>query len=151
MDWTARVDAKAAFAFTVESVVLTAAISLTAENRIFALLDNPIAEGAFLISAAVLAVAALLALLAVRPQLRRRQAAGASVGNFIYFGHAQNWNEVKLAAALEKEDLLLQLTRQVVVMSKITWTKHLLISWSISLAGSASIALTVQAVVLRFV
>lgn len=129
-DWTNRVDAKAAFAFTIESAALATAVTLTSGDNLFSTLTNPCALVLFLLGIGLLILGAVLAALVVIPRLREKDSADEASDNFIYFGHARSWEENQLNAALLTHDILPQLSRQIVVMAKIAWVKHQRVKWS---------------------
>lgn len=133
MDWTGKVDAKAAFSLTVQAALLGAAVVLLAEMNTwieYVLLGT---------SVALVSAGALYAARVVAPQLRTGSVAKESASNFIYFGHARAWKPENLAQELRRTDLTEQLARQVVIMADIAWTKHRRVGWSIwlGLAGGA--------------
>ena len=85
MDWTGKVDAKAAFSLTIQGALLAAAVSLMDE------IDTCLEY--VLIGLGVLLVMAGLAFAAsvVAPRLRSKHVAAEVASNFIYFGHARGW------------------------------------------------------------
>ncbi len=123
-DWTARVDAKASFALTLESASAAGIIALSANGGLFA---HPHGWGPrvllWLGTVLVLASAAFAALVVV-PRLHPSRARAEAPDNFIYFGHLMHREATELAASLQQTPLLPVLSRQLVIMSRITWTKH---------------------------
>lgn len=134
VDWTGRVDAKAGFAFTIESAAIATTVALTASGRLFSALDEWWLSALYAFGLVSLLVAAGLAAVVVIPRLRSSNAAGEARHNFIYFGHARHWQPADLEAALRQGPMLPQLSRQIVVMARIAWTKHVRVQWSFSLA-----------------
>ena len=127
-EWTNRVDTKAAFAFTIQSAVIATAIALI--PKVETLHGWNVVIVFYVLGILFLLVGSVLAALVVVPRLRRRQTVDESANNFIYFGHARLWNPEDLRKEIERIDLLPQLTRQIVVMSKILWIKHNYVKWS---------------------
>lgn len=143
MDWTGKVDAKAAFALTVQASLLGAAVVLLPDMNTcieYVLLGASVA----LVSAGAVGAARVVA-----PQLRSKSIAGESSSNFIYFGHARSWTPEDLARELRRTDLTEQVARQVVVMADIAWTKHRRVAWSIWLGVAGGAFLLAAAVISR--
>src|SRR5680860_616159 len=140
VEWTGKVDAKATFAFAIESAAIATVVALTAKDRLFSDL-----EGYWLILYCVgltsLLVAAGFAALVVIPRLRSKHLEKESRTNFIYFGHARLWDVKELESALKDTDILPQLSRQIVGMADISWTKHVRVQWSFRLAAFGGLAL----------
>jgi hypothetical protein len=145
-EWTKAVDAKAAFALTLELALIATVISLTNKHEIFSM--KPSAPGQVLVWAGLLALisAAGTAASAVTPQLRDRRTTEEARTSFIYFGHARLWNPKHLQAEIVSRDLLPQLSQQIVVMSQIAWNKHIKVRWSFILALLATFSLICAAV-----
>lgn len=141
VDWTGRVDAKAAFAFTIESAAIATTVALTAKDRLFSSLGHWWTASLYVLGLGALLVAAGFAAGVVIPRLRRAKADVEARDNFIYFGHARLWEPDALETALRERAVLPQLSRQIVVMARIAWTKHLRVQWSFSLAIAGSICL----------
>ncbi|MGP3687153.1 Pycsar system effector family protein [Streptomyces sp. IBSNAI002] len=135
-EWTARVDAKASFALTLESAALAGIVALSDKNRLFANLTGFGVRGPLWAGILLILAAAVLAILVVVPRLRPREALKAEFDqNFIYFGHLQFWEPTALADRLQQQDMLPALSNQLVNMSKITWRKHRFVQLSFVLAG----------------
>ncbi|WP_264032428.1 Pycsar system effector family protein [Cellulosimicrobium sp. SH8] len=133
MDWTGKVDAKAAFALTVQAALLGAAVVLLPDM-------NTCVEYVLLgVSVIFVSAGAVCAALVVAPQLRSKSLASESASNFIYFGHVRLWKPEQLAREMRRTDLTEQLARQVTVMADIAWKKHRRVAWSIwlGLVGGA--------------
>lgn len=135
MDWTGKVDAKAAFSLTIQGVLLAASVSLLDEV-------NTCIEYVLLGLGVVLVLAGVtLAASVVAPRLRTKDVAREMASNFIYFGHARGWSADRLVRELRRTDLTVQLARQVVVMADIAWDKHRRVGWSIWLAVAGGVLL----------
>jgi hypothetical protein len=133
-DWTGKVDTKATFALTLESALLAGIVAVGTADHKFARLGG-FAGFLLWLGMALVVVATGLAVLVVTPRIRSKDVAGEAAENFIFFGHLQFWTAAGLEAALESKDPLPMLSRQLVVMSKIAWRKHLLMKWSFRLAA----------------
>lgn len=129
-EWTNRVDAKAAFAFTIESAALATAVTLTAQDRLFSNISNLWILTIFISGIILLMVGAALAAMVVIPRLREKDSSRESAENFIYFGHARFWSPDRLEEALLHSNILPQIARQITVMSQISWIKHRRVKWS---------------------
>lgn len=149
-EWTGRVDAKAAFAFTIESAAIATTVALTAEGRLFADLSKWWLATTYAVGLGLLLVAAGFAALVVIPRLRRAEIDGEARHNFIYFGHARLWEPQDLEKALREDQILPQLARQIVVMARIAWVKHIRVQWSFSLAVAGATCLVVCGLVQAF-
>jgi hypothetical protein len=139
-DWTGKVDSKAAFALTVHSALLAVAVVL------FARLEGWLQFALFGVAAALLVIGAILAASVVAPRLRSRGLQQASRTNYVYFGHARHWRPEELTKRLKRDDMLPQLSRQIVVMADIAWGKHVRVGWAIWLGVAGGIALLAAAV-----
>ncbi|GHG51854.1 hypothetical protein GCM10011331_15950 [Flavimobilis marinus] len=128
MDWTGKVDAKAAFSLTIQGALLALSVSLV--NDIDSCIEYVLLGLGVLLVAVGLGFAASV----VAPRLRSKHLASEMAANFIYFGHARGWEPEALADELRAADLIEQLARQVVVMADIAWRKHRRVAASIWLA-----------------
>ena len=133
-DWTARVDAKATFAFAAESAAIATVVALTAEDRLYSHLDEWWMWVLYVLGLLGMLAAAGLSAWVVIPRLRKNHVNAESHENFIYFGHVRLWKPARLETALLTEDLLPQLTRQISAMARIAWQKHVLVQWSLWVA-----------------
>jgi hypothetical protein len=140
-DWTGKVDAKASFAFAIESAAIATVVALTAKDRVFSGLDQWWLVGLYAGGLVLMLAAAGLAALVVVPRLRSKAAAREASSNFIYFGHVRSWSPEKLEAALRQGEILPQLSRQIIHMAEIAWRKHLRVQWSFGLAVAAGLCL----------
>ncbi|MCX5215634.1 DUF5706 domain-containing protein [Kitasatospora sp. NBC_00240] len=142
-DWTGKVDAKASFALTVESAVLVAIGAIFNAGDRLRHLTGFWTNGFFWTGVAFIAVAALYAIAVVSPNIRRRAMPTEGSENFVFFGHLKQWKADDLVEALKTKDPLPVLSRQLIVMSEIAWTKHarVRISFILAVVGSALVAL----------
>jgi hypothetical protein len=138
-DWTGKVDAKASFALTIESAALAVIVGLSGADHRFGNLrgfwqNAPFWGGVFL-----LGLSALAAVSVVAPRIRANSVEPEWADNFIYFGHLKFWQPDQLEQALKDTDPLPALSRQLVVMSRIAWTKHrrVQVSLWLAIAGAA--------------
>jgi hypothetical protein len=113
-DWTARVDAKASFALTLQSAAMAGIVALSGTGHRLGQVHGFSRIFLWLGAGKVLTEA---------PQ------------SYVYFGHLQHWNAADLALALENEDILPVLSKQLVMTSKIAWDKHLLVQRSFAISG----------------
>lgn len=140
LDWTGKVDVKAAFALTVESAALALAAALHSGARPSPG-DLPTGLSALLaVGATLLGAAALLAVLAVVPRMRVDRTARHPTPDFIYFGHIRVLEPEELARVLRTADPLPALSRQLVTMSRIAWYKHCCTQASLVLAAVGLVA-----------
>ncbi|MFF9011233.1 Pycsar system effector family protein [Streptomyces goshikiensis] len=124
-DWTARVDAKASFALTLESAATAGIIALSADDRLFADLHGWSARAPLWIGTVIILVGGVWAMLVVVPRLRSSKDLEAEAPNhFIYFGHLRHREVTELATALQHTDVLPVLSQQLIKMSEIAWRKH---------------------------
>lgn len=135
VDWTGKVDAKASFAFALESAVIATTVALSADGRLFSSLPPGVVSVFYWLGLLFLAAGSFFALVVVRPRLKASQIERSSAENFIYFGHAQYWESDDLAVALKERDILPVVTRQIVVMAEIAWQKHRWVQHSMTLGG----------------
>jgi hypothetical protein len=149
VDWTGKVDAKASFAFALESAGLATIVALSAEGRLFGSLQGPLQNITYYSAAIALVLAAGCALWVVIPRLRMRHLGKEWPENFIYFGHLRYWDPSALPQKIKETDLLPVLTKQMVGMSRIAWHKHVLVKISMILASTAGACLLACAMLVR--
>ncbi|WP_198351844.1 Pycsar system effector family protein [Streptomyces typhae] len=124
-EWTARVDAKASFALTLESAATAGIIALSGDDRLFADLHGWGVRVPLWIGTIIILVGGFLAMLVVVPRLRSSKDLEAEAPNhFIYFGHLRHREVGELATALQHTDVLPVLSQQLIKMSEIAWRKH---------------------------
>jgi hypothetical protein len=148
VDWTGKVDAKAAFAMTVELALFAGLISLTSEDKLLGTFRGPVVLVLFLMAAGLLIAGIVCSALVVVPMLNSKDARHMWDQHIIYFGHLRHWNEIDLVEKLKTADIMPMLARQLVIMSKYAWIKHLRLQWSIGL-GLASGLLTIITLLLN--
>jgi hypothetical protein len=148
-DWTGKVDAKASFAFTVESATIATMVALSGDDRIFARLEGFWQNATFYAAGLLFLLAAFAALIVVIPRLRMRKVKKEAPFNFIYFGHLQHWESDQLRWKIENTDLLPVLSRQLVIMSKLCWQKHVLAATSFVLTGCGGFVLLICVLLVR--
>lgn len=148
IDWTTRVDTKAGLAFTIESATIATTVTLSSVGHLFSSFDNWKLKVLYYGGLALLLLAAGLSAAVVTPRLRRTSICAESASNFIYFGHARLWQPDDLEAALKMESILPQLSKQIVVMARIAWDKHVKVQWSFVLAAAGA-ALLVACALLK--
>lgn len=145
--WTARVDTKASIALAIEAASLGFVVTLSSKDGLLAHVESW-GTWTLHIGTIVLLAGVVLAVAVVLPQLRGRRTRAEHSRNFIYFGHLRHWDAEKLADRLEDDPVGREvLARQLVTMSKILWSKHVLLQWSlvayvisVALVGSAFLA-----------
>jgi hypothetical protein len=143
VDWTGKVDAKAAFAFGIESAALGLVVTLSSTDRLFSELHNAWGFVGYYLGIAALLVGATCALFVVKPRLRSRAAEQEAKNAYVYFGHLRHWGAANLASRLQNQnDLLDVLAAQCVTMAKISWRKHRLVQVSM-ISGAVGIGLLV--------
>lgn len=150
VDWTGKVDAKASFAFTIESAGVATTVALSGDKRMFSALDGPWQNVLYYGGIVALLIAAAFSVWVVIPRLRMRHVKNEYPNNFIYFGHLQYWKPEDLPGAIAKKDLLPVLTHQMVKMSKIAWRKHVAVKVSMWLAISGGVVLVTCGAMIRF-
>ncbi|KQP01418.1 Pycsar system effector family protein [Leifsonia sp. Leaf264] len=148
-EWTGKVDAKASFAFALESAAIATVVALSAKDRLFSALPG-LTPWLYWPGLLLLLVGAGLAVTVVAPRLRGRTARSESASNYIYFGHARNWKATDLEAALRTTDILPQLSRQITAMAKISWKKHVRVQWSLWSATLGGLALVACGLIASF-
>lgn len=142
MEWTAKVDAKAAFAFGAQSALLAAVVALVASDKLFDRLTGwwilP-----FIIGMALVAAGAFASALVVAPILRGRGLKAESEQDSIFFGHVRLLWPREVERRLRYDDPLPQLSRQIVRAAEIAWKKHVRVQWSIWLGVAGGFVLAV--------
>ncbi|GGV40719.1 MULTISPECIES: Pycsar system effector family protein [Paenarthrobacter] len=149
VDWTGKVDAKAAFAVALESAGITTIVALSAEGRLFGALQGCLQQVTYYLAIVALVVAAGCAMWVVMPRLRMRHVGKEWPENFIYFGHLRYWDAGPLQDKIKQTDLLPVLTKQLIGMSRIAWTKHLLVKLSMICASIGGISLLTCGLLVR--
>ncbi|MDF3290722.1 Pycsar system effector family protein [Streptomyces silvisoli] len=143
-DWTGKIDSKASFALTLESAALAGVAALAGSGHRFGRLSGFWAVGGFWLGVFLLGLAAALAVAVVIPRSEGEPA--PSSDDFVFYGHLRYWSPEKLATRLADADLLPVLSRELVIMSRIAWTKHRRVQQSLLLAVAGAFVLAVVGV-----
>jgi Family of unknown function (DUF5706) len=147
VDWTGKVDTKASFTLALESAAIAAIVSLSANGRRLSDLTGwP--SAIFWIGLGLVLLGALLSASVVAPRLRSTATKNEWPENFVYFGHLRHWDPEELANKLKEADILPVLSRQLVNMSRVSWTKHRRVQVSL-IFGISGAALVFIAGVIR--
>lgn len=149
-DWTGKVDAKASFAFGLESAAIVSVVALSAKGRIFGDLSDHAAAWLYGIGLALILIGAAFAVTVVVPRLKSDMVKSTAADNFIYFGHAQHWEPDDLAVALKERELLPVISRQIVVMAEIAWQKHRWVQLSMFTGCAGGVCIVLAALTIRF-
>lgn len=139
--WTGQVDTKASFALAIESAAMAGIVTLAGDGH--SLMGAEGAAMMLLWAGVALLVVALIAVgFVVRPRVREGSLPAEAADNYVFFGHLQYWKPADLAEALKGSDVLEVLSRQLVTMSKIAWSKHywLKVSMTTALVGIGMVA-----------
>ncbi|AWT44742.1 MULTISPECIES: Pycsar system effector family protein [Streptomyces] len=145
-DSTSKADTKASFALAIQSTILALLGLITTSGRAADSSEHKASSYLMWAGALLLALGACCAAAAVSPNLSK-ELRGPEPGNdFLFFGHLRHWEPADLETALKEKELLPQLSRQIVVMSEIAWTKHRRVQWSLVLAAAGSGALGLAAI-----
>ncbi|MFD9195444.1 Pycsar system effector family protein [Streptomyces phaeochromogenes] len=137
--WTARVDAKASFALTLESAAAAGIIALSSDDHVLAHLGGWGARSLLWLGTSLILAGGIFAMLVVVPRLRTSKVKAEAPNNFIYFGHLMHREANELTIALKQTDILPVLSRQLIVMSEIAWKKHRHVQLSFVLFGLGSL------------
>lgn len=134
-EWTTRVDTKASILLALEVGLIGFVVTQTSKDG---LLSGPsqLSWNALMGGLACLSAAILLSAGVVLPHLRGRDLRAEHGQHTIYFGHLRHWGVDELAGDLRSADEaseLSQLSRQLVMISKMLWRKHRLLQWSVAL------------------
>jgi hypothetical protein len=135
-DWTAKVDTKASIVLSLETAILVAVIAFSAPKGVLGRLGG-LPVNLFRLGVLLLAGAVVLSGLVVLPRLHRRAAQRDWEHNMIYFGHLKRWDIQDLTDRLQElkpKEILGQLAKQLVTMSRIAWRKHTLLQYSMAFA-----------------
>lgn len=145
-DWNGKVDAKASFAFAIQSAAIATVIGLTSDGRLFSNAQQGRLQVIYAVGLILLVIAAGFASVVVIPKLRGRATLKSeSSDSFVYFGHARYWDAEELEKRLRTDDMLPQLSRQIVVVANITWRKHVLVQISFITAIAGALVLVALA------
>ncbi|QKW66144.1 hypothetical protein HUT15_37155 (plasmid) [Streptomyces sp. NA03103] len=133
--WTAKVDAKASFALTLESAATAGVIALSTNDHVLANLHGWGTRSLLWTGTVLILISSIFSMLVVVPRLRARKVKAEAPSNFIYFGHLMHREADELTTALKQADILPVLSRQLIAMSKIAWGKHRHVQLSFSIFG----------------
>jgi hypothetical protein len=146
LEWTRNVDTKASFALALETAVLGAVAALAGSGRAVDRVSGSLSLVVVGLGVVLVAAATLAAVLAVIP---RHAGDGTSPApgedQFIFYGHLRHWSPDQLERRLGEANPLPALSRELIVMSAIVWTKHRRVQQSLVLAavGGALLCLAV--------
>nr|WP_170949063.1 Pycsar system effector family protein [Rhodococcus sp. 06-621-2] len=146
VDWTGKVDTKASFTLTIESALLGGVVALSGDGRVFHDLGG-FSIVWYVLGVVTLMLSVLSVVAVVRPRLRKGGLKSEARENFVYFGHLRHLDAAAVQHHLETSDLLPVLSKQLVEMSKIAWTKHRLVQVSMSLAPLGVLFLVISSLV----
>ncbi|MFG2369890.1 Pycsar system effector family protein [Streptomyces sp. NPDC048504] len=145
-EWTARVDAKASFALTLESAAAAGIIALSGQDNVFADLHGWGSRCLLWAGSTLILIGAVFAVLVVVPRLRAPRMQAEASDNFVYFGHLMHREATELAESMRRSDLLPVLSRQLIAMSKIAWSKHRHVQMSLAFFALGLILVVIAAV-----
>ncbi|MGQ4732580.1 Pycsar system effector family protein [Streptomyces sp. Ju416(a)] len=146
-EWTARVDAKASFALTLESAATAGIIALSADDQMFADLHGWGVRAPLWLGTMLILAGGIFATLVVVPRLRApHELATEAPSHFIYFGHLRHREPAELATALQQADVLPVLSQQLIKMSDIAWRKHRHVQWSFACFGLGALIVFIAGV-----
>ena len=142
-DWIAQVDIKATAALAIEAVLLGFAITLSSVSAQGALLTT-LSNCLLGLSILLLATSVLLSVLVIIPRIKPEKSS-TRFTNYLYFGHLRHWERPALTQLFQEgasldED---QLSGQIILLSKISWRKHVLLKWSLGLLIGGLVLFTV--------
>ncbi|MCX4768316.1 Pycsar system effector family protein [Streptomyces sp. NBC_01285] len=133
-DATAKADAKAALALTLQSTTLAVLSLLASSRRAAGGFDSSVAQALLWIGVVLILAGACCAAWAVSPRLGKELRGPEPDSDFLYFGHLRLMEPAVLERELLNTDPLSALSRQVVVMSEIAWAKHRRVQCSLILS-----------------
>ncbi len=148
VEWTGRVDTKAAFALSLESGTLAGTAALASGDHGLLDLSDPGGIALLWTGVGLLALSALLAVAVVVPRVTSVRDDPGGRSDFTYFGHLRRWDPEELADTLRTQDPLLSLSRQLVVMARVAWIKHRMVKSSLTVAVAGA-CITASACLLR--
>lgn len=134
VDWTGKVDTKASFALTIEAALLAGVVTLSGTDRVFGKLTGWFPITLYVLGIVVLVAGVLCAVWVVRPRLRTPNLKAESDHNYTYFGHLRHLDQTAVLKHLDETPIKPVLAKQLVEMSKIAWSKHVFVQWSMTLA-----------------
>jgi hypothetical protein len=132
VDWTAKVDTKAAIVLSLGGALLGFFVTLSSTGRALADLHGWRSATCW-VGVAAVGSGVLFAAFVVMPRLHSRRARQEWADNYIYFGHLRHWKANDLRSKLrtvDREEQLASLSVQLVAGSRIAWRKHRLLQVS---------------------
>ncbi len=133
VDWTGKVDTKASFALTIEAALLAGVVTLSGTDRVFGNITGWFPITLYVVGIVVLVAAVLCAVWVVRPRLRTPNLKAESEHHYTYFGHLRHLDRDAVLKHLDETPIKPVLAKQLVEMSKIAWSKHVAVQWSMTL------------------
>lgn len=133
VEWTGKVDTKASFALTIETALLAGVVTLSGTDRVFDNLTGWFPITLYVVGIVVLVAAVLSAVWVVRPRLRTPNLKAEADHNYTYFGHLRHLDQQSVLNHLDNTPIKPVLAKQLVEMSKIAWSKHVFVQWSMTL------------------
>ncbi|MFJ2417758.1 MULTISPECIES: Pycsar system effector family protein [Streptomyces] len=146
-DLTAKADSKASFALTMQSTALAVLGLLASSQRAAGDLESGASRLLLWCGVLLMVGGASCAAWAISPNLRKERRGPERDDDFLYFGHVRHLEPAELEEVLRNKDPLPPLSRQLVVMSEIAWTKHRRVQWSLTLAVAGCTAFALATVV----
>lgn len=139
-DWTGKADTKASIALSIQSTVL-ALVGALATSGSGAKVQSIPGQVLLWTGGCILLCGALLAVVAIAPNLGLERRGPGPEDDYLFFGHLRHFKPEVLEAALKSDSTLSALSRQIVVMSQIAWIKHRRVQFSFIFAviGCASL------------
>lgn len=150
LEWTSKADAKAAFAFGIDSAAIATVAVLVSTGKLFIHFSAWWMTTTFVLGGLGLLGGIFFATMGVAPRLKAKTAKRLSKDNYIFFGHARHWTPRDIERALRDDDPLPQLARNIVVAADISWKKHVAVNWSIWLTLGGGAFLCAYAVMSRW-
>ncbi|MFJ3303715.1 Pycsar system effector family protein [Streptomyces sp. NPDC086549] len=139
VDWTGKVDTKAAFASSLQTAGLAVAVALASDG--VGGNSGRLPSWPLWCAAALLGIAVLLSMWVVLPRMRVSGGDRNGPADFVYFGHLRHWDPDRLAEVLRTADPLPVLSRQMVVMAQVAWRKYRLVQLSFGVSAVAVVML----------
>ncbi|WP_436737421.1 Pycsar system effector family protein [Streptomyces sp. BBFR102] len=145
-DSTGKADTKASIALSLQSTVL-ALLGVLATSGHGMDARSATSQALLWVGGCVLLCGALLAAAAVSPNLRLERRGVGPDDDYLFFGHLRHFEPEALETALRSGSALSALSRQIIVMSEIAWTKHRRVQLSLLLAVLGCTTLGVSAAI----
>lgn len=94
--WTSQVDSKASFVLAIEAAVIGGVVTLAGDGHRLTGLEQGWTLGIFVLGVVLLIGALVSVALVVRPRLRNADLVKEADTNYIFFGHAKQYDPDKL-------------------------------------------------------